>query len=201
MKTLLQTFIADQELITYVVLPLVIFAARVLDVSIATVKLMFVVNDNRKLAFILGFIEAFIMIIALGEIIQNADNIISYIFFALGFATGTFSGMWIENKLAHGKLFIRLMTKVQDEEFYEYLRENNFRFNHISAADNDGNTDLVFILCSRKREQEIKMLIDYHFPNALYTVEAVKKVNKEDLFVDERKKQRRPKMAMSLRLF
>lgn len=201
MKSLLQTLISDQQLISYLILPVVIFLARVLDVSIATVKLMFVVNDNRKLAFCLGFIEAFVMIIALGEIIQNADNIVSYVAYALGFATGTFTGMWMENKLAHGKLFIRLMTKAEDENFYNYLRENNFRFNHISAADNDGNTDIVFILCSRKREIEIRTLIDAYYPNALYTVESVKKVNKEDIFVDHRKKERKPVLAMPLRLF
>ncbi|MFW5800316.1 MAG: DUF5698 domain-containing protein, partial [Spirochaetota bacterium] len=74
--------------ISYIVVPVLIFMARVLDVSIGTVRIMLISRGYRIIAPILGFFEILIWLTAITNIVGNLENVISYIFYAGGFATG-----------------------------------------------------------------------------------------------------------------
>ncbi|MDX2414998.1 MAG: DUF5698 domain-containing protein, partial [Bacteroidales bacterium] len=94
-----------------VILPLLIFFARIMDVSIGTVRIILVSKGYKKLAPIAGFFEILIWIIAITRIVDNLDNWICYIAYALGFATGNYIGMIIEERLALGYETVRIITK------------------------------------------------------------------------------------------
>src|SRR5690625_2164903 len=98
------------EIFSYVILPLLIFIARVCDVTLSTIRILFVMNGKRTIAPILGFFEAFIWLLAIGQIISDVNNIFAYLAYAFGFATGTYVGMYIEEKLAVGMVVLRLIT-------------------------------------------------------------------------------------------
>ena len=70
------------DVISYVVLPGLIFLARVADVTVGTVKLMFVVNNAKRVAALLGFLESLIAIVALSRIMQDASNFMAYVMYA-----------------------------------------------------------------------------------------------------------------------
>lgn len=101
----------DEDMFTYVVMPLLIFLARVGDVTINTLRIMFVLNGKKNVAPILGFFEALIWLLAIGQIFQNIDNPMSYLAYAGGFGAGTYIGMVIEEKLALGRVLVRVITK------------------------------------------------------------------------------------------
>lgn len=176
------TFGVTPEIFSYVVLPLFIFVARVCDVTLSTVKIMFVMNRERKIAPILGFFEAFIWLLAIGQIINDVDNVFAYLAYASGFATGTYCGMYIEEKLAVGKVVLRVITKEINDELLEFLHANNYRYSLIDGMGKRGPVNVVFLVVKRKY---LKPLIDgvteYH-PNAFYTVEGVQKVNESHPF-------------------
>ena len=87
-----------------------IFLARICDVSIGTMRIIFVSKGKRNIAPILGFFEVLIWITAISKIMENLDNYVNFIAYAAGFATGNFVGMIIEEKLAMGILMIRVFA-------------------------------------------------------------------------------------------
>ena len=94
----MDTSFFDSDLFSYVLMPLLIFLARICDVSIGTLRIIFVSKGKKNIAPILGFFEVLIWITAISKIMQNLDNYINYIAYAAGFATGNLIGMIIEEK-------------------------------------------------------------------------------------------------------
>lgn len=102
-------------LFSLVILPLLIFAARLADVTIGTLRIIFISQGKRKLAPIAGFFELLIWLVAMGQIFNNLTNFIYYIVYAGGFALGNYVGLIIENKLSLGLLSLHLITKDDPE--------------------------------------------------------------------------------------
>ena len=180
------------DMISYILLPALIFLARLADVTVATVKLMFVVNNARKMAAILGFFEALITITALSRIIQDANNLPAFVMYAAGFASGTFVGMWIEQKMAYGSVLVRVISKNIPEELFQYLAEKKYRFSLVDANDESGNTRVLFTVCKRSNVNTLLAHLEQIAPQALYTVEGVKQASHELL----PKTQARPRMSL-----
>jgi uncharacterized protein YebE (UPF0316 family) len=187
---------AEFDFISYVLLPALIFLARVADVTVATVKLMFVVNNARKAAAILGFFESLITIVALARIMQDASNLPAYIMYAGGFATGTYVGMWIEEKLAYGNVLVRIISKHIPGELLTYLTENQYRYSMVDANEQEGNSQILFTVCQRSRLSAFLETLEQIAPKALYTIEGVKKVSNE--FLPETEKS--PKLNLARKL-
>lgn len=167
------------DVISYILLPALIFLARVADVTVATVKLMFVVNNARRMAAILGFFEALITIMALSRIMQDASNMLAFVMYAAGFATGTYVGMWIEEKLAYGSVLIRIISKHIPNELLSYLTEHQYRYSLLDANDQSGNTQVLFTVCKRSKIESFLTNLERIAPQALYTIEGVKQVSHE----------------------
>ncbi|MBM3316827.1 MAG: hypothetical protein FJY75_03145, partial [Candidatus Eisenbacteria bacterium] len=92
----------ETALFQYGVLPLAIVVARVIDVSLGTVRVILLNRGMRYLAPLLGFFEVLIWLLAIGQIMQNLSNWACYLAYATGFALGNFTGLWIEGRLAMG---------------------------------------------------------------------------------------------------
>lgn len=177
----------------FVFLPLMIFLARVSDVTLATVKLMFVVNNARKFAAILGFFEALITILALSRIMQDASNMAAYVMYAAGFAAGTYIGMRIEEKLAYGSVVVRIISKKIPDALLEHLSENQYRYSMVDANDQSGNTQILFTVCKRSKVSAFLRNLENIAPEALYTIEGVKQVSHD--LLPEQQKSHRPNLA------
>src|SRR5512136_1275959 len=99
------------DLFTYVVLPILIFCARICDVSLGTIRVIFVSRGYRYLAPVLGFFEISIWLLAIGQIMRNLNNWTAYLAYAAGFALGTFVGITLEERLSIGMVIVRVITK------------------------------------------------------------------------------------------
>ena len=97
------------DIYTYVMLPLTVFTARVVDVSLGTMRIIYTSRGKRNIASLLGFVEMFIWIVVVSQIIRNVHSLSAYFAYAAGFATGTFVGMKIEEGLALGTLVLRII--------------------------------------------------------------------------------------------
>ena len=155
--------------------------ARVFDVSIATIRIIFVMSGKKFLAPLFGFFESFIWLIAIGQIIQNIDNFYSYIAFALGFAGGTLVGMIIEEKLALGSVVIRVITRKEATDLIEYFKEKNLHYSNIVAEGKEGKVNILFSVIKRVQLKEILSAVRYYNPKAFYTVEGVKSVSDDEI--------------------
>lgn len=187
MEEFLNTTGISEGMFNYVIMPLLIFLARVGDVSINTLRMMFVLNGKKTIAPILGFFEALIWLLAIGQIIQNIDNPISYIAYAGGFAAGNYVGMTIEEKLALGRVLVRVITVTPMVELIEFMKEKNYRFTHVGAEGRYGKVNLLFTVMKRDTLKEYIEKVKECNDKAFYTIESVRRISDDDLSVTEDK--------------
>lgn len=178
------------DLFTYVLLPLFIFCARICDVTIGTLRIIFVTKGMRKVAPLFGFFEVLIWLIAISRIMENLDNWICYLAYAAGFATGNFIGMFIEEKLAIGHEMIRVITRRDATNLINELTETGHGVTSVKAHGVEGEVAIIYIIARRSMIKEVLELINKHNPRALYTIEAIKYVNKEIFHKSEEERQR-----------
>lgn len=126
-------FVQDSPVFTWVVLPLLIFLARISDQTIGTLRLIFLSKGQKKLAPFLGFFEVIIWLIAVSQIMKHLDNILCYVAYGGGFAMGNYIGMVVEEKLSIGNVLIRIIPRKDTSELITYLRDNNYGVTSVEA--------------------------------------------------------------------
>jgi uncharacterized protein YebE (UPF0316 family) len=161
----------------YVILPLLIFLARIVDVSLDTIRVILVAKGYRKIAPFIGFFQVLVWIITITRIMANLDNWMTYIAYAAGFATGTYIGMRIEGKIALGYELIRIITRQTADSLIYTLRDLNYPVTSVRAMGRDGDVDIIFVVIQRKRIAEVTEIIKQFNPKAFYTIEDVRFVS------------------------
>ncbi|RJP78921.1 MAG: DUF2179 domain-containing protein [Candidatus Zixiibacteriota bacterium] len=161
-------------LFTWVILPALIFLARIVDVSIGTVRVIAIAKGMRKLAPLLGFFEVLIWLMAIGQIMQNLTNWLCYAAYGGGFAAGNYVGMWLESRLALGTVIVRVITGQDSESLAQALRAHGYGFTSVEATGNDGPARIIFMVVSRQSLPRLLDLIKQSQPNAFYSIEDVR---------------------------
>lgn len=167
----------DSGLFTYVVLPLLIFLARICDVTIGTIRIVMVAKGQKFLAPIMGFFEVLIWIITMSKVVQNLDNWMCYVGYAGGFATGNLVGLLIEEKLALGIAKVQVITGKQAGMLIEALKQAGYGVTHVDAKGSNEEVSIIYTFVKRAELPKVQQLISTHNPKAFYTVEEVKSVN------------------------
>lgn len=185
MQDLFSSLGLSENLVNYLLMPLLIFVARIGDVSINTLRIMFMMNGKKNIVPILGFFEAMIWLLAIGQIFQNVNNPLSYIAYAGGFATGTYVGMTLDEKLALGRVLVRVITPQPLPELIEFMKERNYRFTNVGGEGRFGKVNLLFTVMKREVLKEFISKVKEVDEKAFYTIESVKRVSEEELNVME----------------
>lgn len=167
---------SDFDYFNYIILPLLIFCARIVDVSIGTLRIIFVSRSMRGLATMLGFVESLVWLIAVGQIVQNLTNVWNYLAFAGGFAAGNYIGIYIESKLAIGILAVRVITQKSAEELIAFLHDSQFGLTHVSASGKKGKVSLLLCIVKRRQLPELLEIVEKYNPNAFISVEDIRSV-------------------------
>jgi len=177
----------SDNIFAFIILPMLIFMARVADVSIGTIRVILVMQGKKGLAPLLGFFESIIWLLAIGQIFQHIDNPISYISYAIGYAFGTYVGIILEEKMAIGRVVVRVITSLPATDLIDYLERKNHRYSNIEAKGNDGKVNIVFTVVKRNVLKELIPKVKEYNPKAFFTIEGVKKVSDEDMSFKENK--------------
>lgn len=162
------------EFVSWVLIPLLIFFSRVADVTIGTIRIVFVARGKKAIAPVLGFVEVLIWIIAMSQILKYANNWPSYLAWAGGFAVGNYIGLYIEEKLAIGNLVIRAITARPANQLVEHLRAAGYGVTAVDAQGTAGDVSIIFTLVRRKDVKAVVSIIKTYNPKAFYTVEDVR---------------------------
>jgi len=165
------------DIIALVGLPLLIFIARIFDVSIGTLRIIFLNKGYGSIAPILGFFEVLIWIVVIAQVMQNADSWIHYLAYAGGFAAGTYVGMRIEQRLAIGTNLIQVITKKEASHLIRALRKRRVRTASVRGIGNDGPINILYITTARRTLEPLFATIKKYNPNAFITVEGVRIVD------------------------
>jgi uncharacterized protein YebE (UPF0316 family) len=169
----------DSPVFDLLILPLFIFLARICDVSLDTLRIIFIAKGYKFIAPFIGFFEILIWIVVITRIMQNLDNWRCYVAYAGGFATGNFVGMLLDEKLAIGYEMVRVITKKDAHELTNALRKAGYGVTSVDAMGMQGEVGILYIVISRKKLNEVIGMINEYNPNAFYTIENVNFVNKK----------------------
>ncbi len=162
------------ELYTYLYLPLLVFVARMTDVTLMTLRIMFVSRGRRLLAPVLGFVEVFIWIAVVSQVIRGANNLPAYLAYAAGFAAGNYIGILIENRLAIGTLVVRAIVQHGAEELMQRLYQAGYGVTEVDGHGATGPVKLIYTVIKRKDMPEVMRILHQSDPQPFITVEEVR---------------------------
>ncbi|MDP2386127.1 MAG: DUF2179 domain-containing protein [Bacteroidota bacterium] len=159
---------------SWIILPLLIFISRLGDVTLATLRHIFVSKGFRKIVPFLGFVEVLIWLIAMRQVFSNLNNVACFLAWASGFAMGTYCGMLIEEKLALGTQIIRIITDKDPSEMIQSFKKLQQGITVVDGEGAQGPVKLIFTIVNRSNKKQILEIIHDHSPNAFYSIEDVK---------------------------
>lgn len=163
----------ESELYVWVLLPVLIFLARVIDVSMGTIRVIFISRGHKLWAPLIGFFEVLIWLVAMGQIMQNLSNPATYLAFAAGFATGNYVGLRIAEKLSLGIVTVRVITNKPADGLLAALIANNYSVTSLDAEGARGRVKVLFTVLPRKCAHKVVELVDKFDHRAFYTIEEV----------------------------
>lgn len=159
---------------TWVILPLIVFLARLTDVTLGTIRIVFVSRGKKHLAPLLGFMEVFIWITVVSQIVRGAHNLVAYLAYAAGFAVGNYVGMLIEERLAIGTLVIRVFLPKDGTLLGDRLHMEGYGVTYVNGQGSSGPVTLIYTVVMRKELAHVISLIEEIYPKAFFTVEELR---------------------------
>ncbi|MCJ7650653.1 MAG: DUF2179 domain-containing protein, partial [Candidatus Lokiarchaeota archaeon] len=160
-----------------ILLPALIFCSRVVDVTLGTLRIVFISQGRKKLAPIVGFFEILVWLVAMGQIFSNLTNFIYYIAYAGGFAMGNYVGLVVEGKISLGLLSLQLIIRDNPEKLVNILKEQGYSITTMTAEGPKGLVKMVLLVIKRKNLRNILETVRSNNPKAFISVEQVKSVS------------------------
>jgi uncharacterized protein YebE (UPF0316 family) len=155
-----------------------IFLLRVSDMTLDTLRVLVVMRGRKGIAWVLGFFQASIFVLAISSVLSNLDNPLNVIGYAAGFATGNVVGMLIEERLAIGHIHLNIVSSRLGSAITEHLREKGYAVTEIPARGKDGMVSLLHVSVLRKNVDKVRHLVNEIDPDAFITSEDVRPVRR-----------------------
>ena len=155
-----------------------IFLLRVSDMTLDTLRVLVVMRGKKSIAWVLGFFQASIFVLAISSVLSNLDNPLNVIGYAAGFATGNVVGMLIEERLAIGHAHLNIVSSRYGSAIAEQLREQGYAVTEIPARGKDGSVLLLNASVMRKHVDKVRKLVDQIDPEAFITAEDVRPIRR-----------------------
>ncbi len=151
-------------------LPVLVFVAEVCVVTLSTMRTIFVARGMKFLAPLLGFFEISIWLFAIGQIMQNLNDVSCYLAFAGGFTLGNFFGISLEQKLALGSVVVKVITHQDAAELVRNLQDAGYGVTTVDAQGTRGPVQMVWSVIRRKELDSVVELVRQFDADAFYSV-------------------------------
>ena len=167
---------SEQQIYQYIVLPAIIFFARICDVSLGTLRIVFVSKGRKNIAPFLGFFELLIWIIVISEILKNVNSIVGYVAYAGGYATGNYIGMIIEERIALGTQLLKVFSAKDISAIQKSLSEQGFGVTVVEGDGSAGKVKILYTVINRKTFEQVRQMLIAFDPSIFYVIEDVRLV-------------------------
>ena len=164
------------DVTVWLIVPLLIFVARLIDVTLATMRHILVYKGSRRLVPLLGFVEVLVWLVAMTQVLNNLTNVVSYLAWAAGFSAGTWCGMVIEEKLALGHQLVRVVSGGDCGGLVDELRRDGYGVTVVPAQGGSGPVEIMFVATTRTKASQLAATIRRYDSKLFYTVEDVRAV-------------------------
>lgn len=139
-----------------------IFFVRILDVSLGTVRTIVTIKGRNTIASLIGFVELFVWFVVVKEALStDSTSLWIAIFYAGGFATGTYIGTILSDKLIKGNLLVQVVTSSKDDEIVNQLRKDGYGISVIDVKGKEASSEkyMLFIEIDKKHINHLKSRI------------------------------------------
>jgi len=153
-----------------------IFLLRVSDMTLDTLRVLVVMRGRKAIAWILGFFQAGIFVLAISSVLENLNNPLNIAGYAAGFATGNVVGMLIEERLAIGHILLSIVSPRRGSAIAENLRDEGYAVTEVPARGKDGMVSLLYVNVLRRNTDRVKKLANEIDPEAFITAEDVRPI-------------------------
>lgn len=155
-----------------------IFALRIVDVSLGTLRTISVVQGRMKLSVLPGFFEVLVWLTAISQVLAGmVTNPLLIVAYAGGFASGNGVGILLERKLALGNVILRIVSAVTAGELADRLRIHDVRVTAFSGMEQPGAVVLLYVVCHRR---DVRLLLEEARrvdPVLFYALEPIRETN------------------------
>ena len=155
-----------------------IFFLRIGDMSLDTIRVLFVVRGRKTLAWALGFFQSLLFVVAISSVLTNLNSILTVLGYAAGFATGNVVGMLIEERLAVGFLQFTIISSNRGAVVAEQLRKSGYAVTEIPARGRNGTVTMLQTNVKRKDMDNIETIVLEADPEAFITQDEVRPVRR-----------------------
>ncbi|HSB67208.1 MAG TPA: DUF2179 domain-containing protein [Anaerolineales bacterium] len=155
---------------------LLIFFLRVCDMSLDTLRVLFVMRGKKKIAWVLGFFQSAIFVLAIGKVLTQLNNPLNIVGYAAGFATGNVVGMIIEERIAIGHILVNIISPHRGSAIVSHLRQNGYAVTELSGRGKDGMVSMINCNVLRKQVDTVHALVNEIDPDAFITAEDVRPI-------------------------
>ncbi|MCL4562379.1 MAG: DUF5698 domain-containing protein [Chloroflexi bacterium] len=155
-----------------------IFMLRVSDMTLDTLRVLMVMRGRKPIAWLLGFFQSAIFILAISSVLSNLSNLLNVIGYAAGFATGNVVGMMIEERLAIGHINLSIVSPTLGSAIANRLRDEGYAITEIPARGKDGVVTLLNSSVLRKNVNHVRSVVNEIDPGAFITAEDVRPVRR-----------------------
>lgn len=152
---------------------LAIFLLRVCDMSLDTMRVLFIVRGKRPFVWFLGFFQSAIWIVAVTSVLGHLGNPLAWIAYAAGFATGNVVGMTIEDRLAVGHRHLRVISSQRGPQVTAAVRQAGYAVTEVDGRGRDGPVFVINASVRRRDLNRLRRLIREVDPEAFIAVEEV----------------------------
>jgi uncharacterized protein YebE (UPF0316 family) len=153
-----------------------IFLLRVSDMTLDTLRVLFVMRSRKGMAWLLGFFQSAIFVIAITSVLSNLDNPLNIIGYAAGFATGNVVGITIENRLAIGHSDLRIISSRRGAAVAESLRSAGYAVTEVPARGKDGMVTMLAVSVLRRNIEQVRSSVNIVDPEAFITAEDIRPI-------------------------
>lgn len=157
---------------------LIVCLAKILEISIQSLKTCMMVKGERLKAAALGFVECAIWGLAISTIISTlGDNLLLLLFYCIGYAVGLFLGSTIEGKIALGTSNLEIIAGDEStQKITAYLKEHNLGFTVFQGHGSTDKMNMIFIVLARREAARVLKELRRACDNKLFV--AVSEISK-----------------------
>ncbi len=159
----------------------IIFGLRVLGVALSTIRVLLMMRGMKWTAAALGFFEVLVYALAIGQVVQDLNNIPYLLGYCLGFSVGTILGMWLEERLAIGFATVRVISLDHSQKIADAIRAAGYGATEGYAHGKDGLVKTVKTVVRRRDVEAVCDLVHQVAPEAFTTVEETRRVERGHL--------------------
>lgn len=155
-------------------LPIIIFFGRIVDVSLGTLRIIFVSKGERLKAPIIGFFEILIWVVIISQVFSRANDMVTYLSYAAGYAAGNYVGILIEKRIAFGVILCRVYTNKSGSKLLKLFTLNGFGATMTHGTGSVNEVDIIETILERKHLKRVSKIVLEFDKDAFYVIEDIR---------------------------